>query len=781
MKKRANTPIIIGAGQATAHWDGKDKEQAPSPVGMAARAGRAALEDTRVMDKLSKAIDSIAIVRANHDSVPHVSHPFGRCANPPATLAAQLGLQAQRLIYSVVGGDQPQALVNEMAEAVFRGDCQAALIAGGEAIATAKLAQRQRIKLDWSATASGDLEDRALGSRLLSDDEIKNGLGMPVQTYPLFEHAWRTRHAMSRADYVDAISQLWSRFSAVAAANPFAQFPVARSAEFLSTPSKDNYRVADPYLKWHVAQDAVNQGAAVVVTSVENATQFGVPESNWIYLHGYAQVSDKLLSQRPDLSRSLAMRLALERALQVAGKRISDLSFLDLYSCFPSAVLIASEILGVDWRTSTPTVTGGLPFFGGPGNNYSMHAIARMVELLREKPGQYGLILANGGFLSKEAVGIYSTASKDSWAPIDCGDLAAEIDRQQAPDFEIDPANATVETYSVTYKRDRPDRACVVARTATGRRVVARARSGHLATIAALVRTDPIGKTIKLQRDGDAHFFCPSDGLGTETSDQFMSRTFEHILVQRVGHVLEVTINRPEKMNALHGPAHFELHEVWDTFQADQDLWVAIVTGAGERAFSAGNDLKATAQGADTSTPRSGFAGICSRFDRTKPVIAAVNGVAMGGGLEIVLACDLAVADETAKFALPEVRVGLFAAAGGVQRLSRQIGRKAAMELILTGRHLEASEAHTLGIVNSVSPKGQSLAGARALAAAIMRNSPSAIQASKEALNELDEIDELPRAMQGNTPIFDRMMRKRDFMEGVTAFAEKREPRWTNT
>jgi enoyl-CoA hydratase/carnithine racemase len=181
------------------------------------------------------------------------------------------------------------------------------------------------------------------------------------------------------------------------------------------------------------------------------------------------------------------------------------------------------------------------------------------------------------------------------------------------------------------------------------------------------------------------------------------------------------------------------------------------------------------------STPHTGFAGLCSRFDREKPIIAAVNGIAMGGGMEIVLACDLAIADERAKFALPEVKVGLFAAAGGVQRLTRQIGRKAAMDLILTGRHIGAAEAMSLGVVNSVAPSGTALAQAHALAQTLLASSPSAIRASKQALNELERIEDLNEALKANGPIFGRLMRKRDFREGVTAFAEKRAPNWSNS
>src|SRR5882757_2091487 len=207
---------------------------------------------------------------------------------------------------------------------------------------------------------------------------------------------------------------------------------------------------------------------------------------------------------------------------------------------------------------------------------------------------------------------------------------------------------------------------------------------------------------------------------------------YEFVNVEREGPVTVVTLNRPEVMNALHSPAHFELHEAFDAFAADPEQWVGIVTGAGERAFSAGNDLKHQAGGGKMASPPSGFAGLTSRFDLTKPLIAAVNGVAMGGGFEIALACDLIIASEEATFALPEPRVGLAALAGGVHRLPREIGTKRALGMILTGRRVSAKEGEALGFVNEVVP--DAVEGARRWAKQIMEASPMSVRASKQAV-----------------------------------------------
>jgi crotonobetainyl-CoA hydratase len=254
----------------------------------------------------------------------------------------------------------------------------------------------------------------------------------------------------------------------------------------------------------------------------------------------------------------------------------------------------------------------------------------------------------------------------------------------------------------------------------------------------------------------------------------------KHIAVERRGPVTIVTLSRPEVMNALNTDAHYELHETFDAFAGDPDQWVAIVTGAGPRAFCAGHDLKTQASGTHRGTPPSGFGGITSRFDLTKPVIAAVNGVAMGGGFEIALACDLIIAAETAVFALPEPRVGLAALAGGLHRLPRQIGLKRAMGMILTARRVSAREGYELGFVNEVVPPDELMAAAERWAEMICQNSPMSIRASKEGVHKGLGVP-LEQALhdQSNYPAIRAMTSSQDYVEGPRAFAEKRPPRWT--
>ncbi len=254
----------------------------------------------------------------------------------------------------------------------------------------------------------------------------------------------------------------------------------------------------------------------------------------------------------------------------------------------------------------------------------------------------------------------------------------------------------------------------------------------------------------------------------------------EYCTVERDGRLLIVTLNRPERYNALHFPAHFELEEVWDEFAADPELWVAIVTGAGDKAFCAGNDLRYQAEGHVRKRCPSGFAGLTARYDLNKPVIAAVNGFAMGGGFETALACDLIIAAENAIFALPEPRVGLMAGAGGVHRLPRMIGQKQALGMILTGRRVGAAEGKELGFVNEVVPEGEAVAGARRWAGQILECAPISIRASKEAvyagMNEATVETAIARTYEEQHVLIDSA----DYIEGPKAFAEKRPPVWQN-
>jgi len=254
---------------------------------------------------------------------------------------------------------------------------------------------------------------------------------------------------------------------------------------------------------------------------------------------------------------------------------------------------------------------------------------------------------------------------------------------------------------------------------------------------------------------------------------------YEFITYEKQERIAWITINRPEVMNALHPPANLELSDAFDDFAADAEAWVAVLTGAGERAFSAGNDLKYSAQhgmGAVKLGP-GGFGGITTRFDLFKPVIAAVNGLALGGGFEMALACDIIVAAEHARFGLPEPRVGLAALAGGMQRLPQQIPPKIAMGLMLTGKQLSAADAQRLGLVNEVVPAPELRAAARRWADEILQCSPTSVRATKQVALQSQGVP-LVESTRQSYPLVATLFSSEDVMEGVMAFAQKRPPQW---
>jgi enoyl-CoA hydratase/carnithine racemase len=260
------------------------------------------------------------------------------------------------------------------------------------------------------------------------------------------------------------------------------------------------------------------------------------------------------------------------------------------------------------------------------------------------------------------------------------------------------------------------------------------------------------------------------------------SRPFRFCRYETDGPILTVTIDRPEVLNAIHREAHFELAAAFDAYAADAALRVAIVTGAGERAFCVGSDLKALAATGDHTKPATGFAGITHRFDLWKPLIASVNGLCLGGGMEIVAACDIAIAADHAEFGLPEPRVGLAALGGGLlQRLPRQIGMKDAMWLVLTGLRISAAEARRIGIINRVVPKSELAASVRAVAQDILAGAPLSLQASKQVMLQSLAAADLASTMHENYELAQRMLASNDAIEGPRAFSEKRKPNWTGT
>ncbi len=781
------TPILVGVGQVTEPVP-EDLNNALSLQDLAAAAATNALNDALSTEQLSDKLDVIAAVRTFADTSPLWPSPFGSSNNMPRSIAHRIGADPTKAVYSSASGTVPQSLVNEFMIKLVDGEANLVLLAGGETIANTKAALRADAKPNWSEEVEGEVEDRGakLGAMLSQLESTHRCPGGPIP-YALLENARRANRGETIGDYAAAIGTLFERFSRVAETNPYAMFPEHMSSDEITRVTKRNSYISFPYTRAMVAKDGVNQAAALLLTTVGKAKELGIPESKWVYLHGYAEASEKRLMERENLAESPALELAYKHALKCAGISIDDVDFIDIYSCFPIAVYAMCDALGLSPDDPRGlTLTGGLPFFGGPGNNYSMHAIAELAEKLRAKEGSIGLIGANGGVLSKQSIGIYSCTPKvGGWQTCSSEALQRKVDATPQVPIDYGPYGAaTIESYTVVFTRGEPDYAIVIGRLeSSGARFIANNFEGDSETLTSMLGSEMVGKPIHVVSRGYGNRFVMSEeklGDWLPPEPTTFRDSYEFCLVERNGHILEVTINRPSVYNCLTPEANAELEEIFNLYLADPELWVAILTGAGDTAFCTGNDLKYSATGKPLWVPKTGFGGLTYRKNRCKPVIAAVSGFAMGGGMEIALACDQIVAAKNAKFALPEVKVGLFAGAGGIQRLTRQVSLKKAMNLLLTGRTVDVEEAYEMGLVNIIAEDGKVMDEARALAEQITENSPAAVRCTMQLLNQSCQYSAVDEAVNAHYEALDELLCSDDFIEGPKAFSEKRKPQWKN-
>jgi acetyl-CoA C-acetyltransferase len=492
-----HTPVIVGVGQAAERIDDA-YYRAMSSVELAAAAARAALDDCGAdMAKVAAMIDTVAGVRQFEISGV-INAPLGRSDNYPRSVANRVGADPARAILEVVGGQGPQHLITELAGQIAAGRSEVALIFGSDATSTLRYFAEAENRPDFSETVDGPLEDRGQGlERLVSHYTVSHGLtSAPIQ-YALLENARRAGTGLGPTEYLRRMGELFAPFSKVAVDNPFAAAPVEREVDELITVTESNRMIAEPYPRLLVARDQVNQGAAALVMSVEAARRLGVPEENWVYLHGHADMEEQQLLVRPDLGHSPAAVVAVCEALATAGIGIDDVATFDLYSCFPVPVFNICDGMGI--APDDPrglTMTGGLPFFGGAGNNYSMHAVAETVARMRSTPGQFGLVGANGGILSKYSVGVYS-ATPTPWKPDSSAQLQAQVaDWPTQSVTENADGPATVETYTVRRDSGRLT-GIIIGRLADNSRFLSTTEDEEL--IALLTDGDPIGRTVTVR------------------------------------------------------------------------------------------------------------------------------------------------------------------------------------------------------------------------------------------------------------------------------------------
>lgn len=508
-----NMPILIGGGQLTQRTALANKfEESLDPMQLLHEAAKRALADTGAAEKLPPLIDNISVVRFTADSSETGRLPIGQYSNAPRSLGNRIGAKAKREYYTAAGGNTPQWLVNRTAEEIANGETTVALLAGSEDLATLIGALNKGIALKWGEDAGGEpihIGDNRRGS---SDIERAHALYFPVNTYPLFENGIRGHRGRTVREHQLALGKLFSPFSKVAAANPHAWFPTFRTPEEIATQSDNNRYVGFPYTKYMNAVIQVDMAAAVVMTNVKTARELGVPEWKWVYLHGCADATDIWhVSERVNYYSSPAIRTMGHKAFAMAGKKAAEMNFIDLYSCFPSAVEIGCAELGL--AEDDPrglTVTGGLPYFGGAGNNYVMHSIVTMMEKVRGKPGSYGLVTANGWYVTKHSLGIYSTTPvKGAWKREDPKSYQRDIDAMPRPEVEAKPeGEGTIETYTVMHDRTGPKMGIVIGRLANGKRFVAHTPSGP-ATLHDLMEREALGRRGTVTPGDKTNLFVP--------------------------------------------------------------------------------------------------------------------------------------------------------------------------------------------------------------------------------------------------------------------------------
>jgi acetyl-CoA C-acetyltransferase len=493
-----NTPVLVGAGEYSERIDDPDY-RALSPVQLAVYAGKRALDDALNSGILASHVDTLATVRTFEDSDPRLAGLFGKSNNFPRSIAKHLEIQPETAIWEIAGGQSPQALAGEICGKIFAGKVGMGLLVGAEAISTTRYLAGKSRKPDWSEKVEGSVEDRGPGLEgIISNTMAQHHvLGAP-SAYALFENARRGRLHMSKEHYRLEMARLFAPFTRVAANNPHTMSKAVYSAEELATVTEKNRMICDPYPLRMVARDQVNQSAALLFTSAAKARELGIAEDQWIYLHGYADLMERPPLERMDLSASPAAILSVRSALASAGVSLDEITCLDLYSCFPIAVFNICD--GLHLATDNPrglTVTGGMPFFGGAGSNYSMHAIAEMARKMRGKAGSFGLIGANGGMMSKYSAGVYSTQPAD-FTVCDSRPLQQKIDGLDTPKVtERADGIAMIETYTMVYKQGVPVTAIVVGRLkSTGERFMANQRPGDEETLQTMLSEDPMGMDI---------------------------------------------------------------------------------------------------------------------------------------------------------------------------------------------------------------------------------------------------------------------------------------------
>jgi acetyl-CoA C-acetyltransferase len=453
-------PVIVGIGQITYHPE--EHPDTPHPLQLAKRVVEAAAEDCGSRAVLSRA-DSVTVINM-------FSHAYG---DPAGQFCEMLGIRPRVREYTAMGGNTPQWLVNRAADRIARGTLSIAILAGSEAMLYAPAQTRDNWLQDIGGTDAPEMVgDTRWGS---TPHEMLHHARYPLEVYPLYENALRAERGISIVENRAFLAEYCARFSKIASENPRAWFRKARSSVEIGTVTDRNRMVNFPYTKYMNPIMNVNQAAAVIVTGTDTARRLGIPRDKWVYLHSGADGTDRwFLSERDNFTSSPVVREVSSACLSMAGRGLGEMDFFDLYSCFPSATLLQAREMGLDLESLPPlTITGGLPYFGGPGNSYTLHAIVEAAERLRKAPDRFAFISALGWYFTKFSAGIYSGREPDRpWDRTGQDAVQQRLDSGRGPGLEMAPrGTAAVEAYTVMHdRRGEPDYAIIAARLENGER-----------------------------------------------------------------------------------------------------------------------------------------------------------------------------------------------------------------------------------------------------------------------------------------------------------------------
>lgn len=487
------TPILVGQGQVLQRTD--NLSAALDPIQLMAQAVTRAASDANLTQiPAPDALFAIRSLSSKH-------------SNPAQGVADLLDISPRRCGITPHGGNMPQALVNLAAREIQAGRLDVVILIGGEATRTRNRARRNDVTLDWPTLDNSVSTPELIGEDLALNHEIEleRKIMMPIQIYPMFETALRAARNRSVSDHQRHIGELWSRFSAVAATNPFAWTQHEYSTSEIITSSQDNRTIGFPYTKLMNSNNDVDMAAALIICSVERARSLGIPQDKWIFPHSGTDCHEhNYISHRHTFADTPAVRLGGELALQLAKKNIDEIGIIDLYSCFPSAVQLGAQSLGIS-ITQQLTCTGGLSFAGGPWNNYVMHAIATTMIELRGRPNETALVWANGGYATKHSFGVYATTPpKDGYRHDSPQSQIDLLPRRDVANSIQAKGSATIESYSVMHNRDGlPETVCASALLADGRRAWATSSDTDLAE--AMTHDEWVGKLAMLDGLGTLH------------------------------------------------------------------------------------------------------------------------------------------------------------------------------------------------------------------------------------------------------------------------------------